>query len=311
MGTLRARFIAAALLLCALMTRGAFAGAHTWKINEVYTDASGLIQFVELRESGGGDSEIGTGGRAVTSSLHSFTMTSNVASPTAFKSILIATPGYAALKNVPAPDYILPAASVPFFDVTFPNTMGYSTFDAWVIPADSIPTDGVLSFNRAAGITTNSPTNYAGQTGTVNLNPPAPPAVPDGGGTGAPMTVTALDMAASSLQITWDTATCDGDSGFHIVYGQKSDLPTAGGGSFHVTGGVCGIAATPFTWNSVPAPTDGFGLIWWLVLANDGATKEGSWGQNSANIERLGPGPDGNSGVCGITQKVLTNSCGN
>jgi hypothetical protein len=311
MGPLRPSFIAAALLLCALMTRGAFAGAHTWKVNEVYTDATGLIQFIELRESGGGTTEIGTGGRQVTSSSQSYTITSNVASPTTFKSILIATPGYAALSGVPVPDFIIPAGSVPFFDVTFSNNMQYVPFDSWVIPADTIPTDGTLSYNRSGGALTNSPTNYAGVTGTVNLTPPAPPAVPDGGGPGQPMTVTPLDTSGSSLQIHWDTATCDGDSGFHIVYGQKTDLPAAAAGAFHVTGGVCGIAATPFTWNAVPSPTDGFGLLWWMILANDGSTTEGSWGQSSANVERTGPGPDGNSGVCGITQKVLINTCGN
>ncbi len=310
MGMLRARFIAAALLLCALTTRGALAGAHTWKVNEVFTDATGLIQFIELRESGGGSGEIGVGGHQLTSSSKSYIIAANVDSPTTFKSILIATPGFAALPGAPTPDFTLPAGSIPFFTVDTSNNMQYVPFDSWIIPGDSIPTDGILSFNRSGGIQTNSPTNYAGVTGTVNANPPAPPAVPDGG-TGQPMTVTALDTAASSLQITWDTATCDGDSGFHIVYGQKTDLPAAAGGSFHVTGGVCGIAATPFTWNPVPAPTDGFGLIWWMVLANDGSTKEGSWGQSSANVERVGPQADGGSGVCGITQKVLTNTCGN
>jgi len=309
----RLRPIAAALGLFALTGGTAFGGAHTWRVNEVFSNADGTIQFVELRESGGGAGEVGTMGHQVTSNLRSYTIPSNVASPTSFKSLLFATPGFALIPGAPAPDFIFPAASVPFFSTAGgADSFRYVAFDTWAVPAGSIPLDGFMSFNRTGGALTNTPTNYAGATATIDLRPPpSPPAVPDGGGTGTPMTVTSFDLATSSLQISWDTATCSGDAAFHIVYGQKSDLPAAPGGVFLLDGSVCGVNAAPFTWSQVPDATDGFGLIWWLILANDGATKEGSWGQSSANVERLGPMPDGSSGVCGITEKVLTNTCGN
>ena len=316
----RLRPIAAVLGLFALSGGMAFAGAHTWKVNEVFSNADGTIQFVELREVGGGAGETGVPGHQVTSNTKSFTIPlPALATPTSFRSLLFATPAFAAIPGAPTPDYIFPAAThVPFFSTAGgADLFRYVAFDNWNVPAGAIPLDGFNSFNRsdAEGLPftgPNTPTNYAGNTATIDLRPPAtPPAVPDGGGTGAPMTVTALDVAGSSLQISFDTAACTGDAGFHIVFGQKTDLPTAAAGSYAVDGGVCGVGQSPFTWNQVPSATDGFGLIWWLVLANDGATTEGSWGQNSGNVERLGPGPDGGSMVCGMTQKVLTNTCGN
>jgi hypothetical protein len=315
MTMMRPRLItAAALTICALTTRGAFAGAHTWRVSEVFSNADGTIQFVELTESGGGTGEIGVNGHQVTSLTKSYTIPApSLVSPTSFKSLLFATPAFAALPGAPTPDYIFPAAThVPFFSTAGgADTFQYVAFDSWSVPAGSIPLDGYNSFNRTGGVLPNTPKNYAGVQRTIDLRPPTPPAVPDGGGTGTAMTVTPLDLMGDTLQIDFDTATCSGDAGWHIVYGQKTDLPTSAGGSFVLDGSVCAVGASPFTWNQVPDGTDGFGLIWWLILANDGATIEGSWGQNSANVERLGPQADGSSGVCGITKKVLTNTCGN
>ena len=45
------------------------------------------------------------------------------------------------------------------------------------------------------------------------------------------------------------------------------------------------------------------------MLADDGSTTEGSWGTDSAGLERAGPGPSGASGECGMTVKDLTTVC--
>jgi len=309
---MRPRLIAAALGLCALTTRGAFAGAHTWKVNEVFSNADGTIQFVELRESGGGAGETGVGGHQVTSSTKTYTIPSSVLAPTSFKSLLFATAAFAALPGAPAPDFVFPAASVPFFSTAGgADTFRYVAFDSWAVPAGSIPLDGYMSFNRSGVAAPNTPTNYAGATATIDLRPVAPPAVPDGRAAGqTPMTVMALDTQGTSLQISFDTASCNGDAGFHIVYGSRSDLPAGPAGAFDVSGGQCAVTASPYIWNAVPGPNDGLGLLWWIILANDGAATEGSWGRNSAGAERTGPMADGSSGVCGITQKVVTNTCG-
>ena len=303
----RTRLIAAALGLCALTTRGAFAGAHTWDVWEVFSNADGTVQFIELRETGGGAFETGVGTHTVTSdSGGTVTITSNVASPTSFKSILFGTAAYDALPNSPTPDYFITAN---FFAIDG-DTVHYNPYDALSFPA-GVPTDGILSLNRDLTTGVNSPTNYAGQTGSINAAPaPTPPGVPDGRAGSVPMTVTAADATGSSLTLNWGT-TCAGAARFHIVYGSRSDLPAAPGGIFNVDGGTCGIGATmPFVWNQVPADTDGSGLLWWLILSDDGAAVEGSWGKGTNGLERAGPGSGGVSGVCGMATKSVTNVCG-
>jgi hypothetical protein len=307
MTKMRPRLIAAALGLCALTARGAFAGAHTWDVNEVFSNADGTVQFIELKETGGGQFETGVGGHTVTSDSSSVTITSNVASPTSFKYILFGTAAYDALPNSPTPNYIIPAN---FFSIDG-DTITYNPYDAMTFPFDTLPTDGILSLNRDLTTGINSPTNYAGQTGSINAAPPpTPPGVPDGKAGSTPMTVTATDATGSSLTLNWGN-TCAGATKYHIVFGSRSDLPTAPGGSFSVDGGVCGVGvAMPFVWNGVPSDTDGSGLLWWMVLADDGASVEGSWGTASSGVERLGPGTGGVSGVCGMTTRNVSNVCG-
>lgn len=301
------RLALAALALGAFAAPAVFAGAHTWDVNELFSNASGTIQFIELKETGGGAGETGVGGHQVTSNINSFTILSNVVAPTSFKHILFGTAAFAALPGAPMPNYII---DPNFFSVSG-DLIQYMPYDSLSFAAGVLPTDGVLSLGKGGVTAQNSPTNYAGQTGSVNANPPTPPpGVPDGAGGTTPMTVTALDLTGSSLQIAWDTASCTGDTRFHLVYGQGSDLPNGPGLAYALAGSLCAMTASPFVWNSVPAATDGTGLIWWLILADDGTTVEGSWGQSSALAERIGPGIGGCSGVCGVTSKSLTNTCG-
>jgi hypothetical protein len=44
----------------------------------------------------------------------------------------------------------------------------YHTYDTFVFGA--VPVDGVNSMNRTGGVAVNSPENYAGETGSVDLN---------------------------------------------------------------------------------------------------------------------------------------------
>lgn len=296
-----------ALALGSLATPGALAGGHTWDVNEVFSNADGTIQFIELKETGGGAGEVATAGHQVTSNTSSFTIPSNVASPTSFRHILLGTAAFAALPGAPAPDYTIVAN---FFSING-DLIRYVPYDSLTFGAGVLPTDGLLSLGKAGVTAQNSPTNYANQTGSVNAAPPTPPpGVPDGASGTTPMTVTALDLTGTSLEISWDTTTCSGASGFHIVYGQGSDLPAGAGLAYSIAGSVCGITGSPFVWESVPEATDGTGLIWWLILANDASTVEGAWGLDSSPAERLGPGTGGCSGACGITSKNLANSCG-
>ena len=158
-------------------------------------------------------------------------------------------------------------------------------------------------------VAVNSPTNYAGQTGSVNAVS-GPPAVPDGTRGTTPLTVSAGNPDASSLLVSFDTRSCTNAADYHILYGERRNLPAAPGGTFSLLGSVCGIGgATPYTWAAVPQAQDGSGLIWFLVVSTDASGVEGSWGVDSSNKECVGPGNGGASGICAVVKSVA-NTCG-
>lgn len=147
----------------------AWAAAHTWDVNEVFSNADGTIQFVELREANGTPNEINVGGRPISSSsfAHSFTIDSNVTSPSSNRHLLFATQAFADLPGAPTPDQIIPAGLVPFFDVTG-DTVTYNPYDSFVF--GPVPTDGVHSMNDGNIVAINTPTNYAGDTASVDAS---------------------------------------------------------------------------------------------------------------------------------------------
>lgn len=146
------------------------ASFHTFQINELYSSPDGLVQFVELHEAFGFDGEQFLTAHTLTSTqatTRTYTFPNDLPNGlTAGKYVLIATPGFAAL-GIVTPDYIVPA---PFL---FPGggTLNYAGVDIVTYPA--LPADGLTSLNRLGATSMNSPTNFAGQTGSIG--PPAPP----------------------------------------------------------------------------------------------------------------------------------------
>jgi serralysin len=170
----RARVAVAAVVWVGLGASTARATFHLWKIDEVYSNAGGSVQFVEFQQpSFMVDDERFLNGITLTDSAlgHSFTFPANLPSePQPNSHFLVVTPGYAALAGVPAPDYVLPAND--FFS-TSGDTLTYASgVDTLSFTGSQLPTDGTNSLNRAYGASTftsdrNSPTNFAGQTGSV------------------------------------------------------------------------------------------------------------------------------------------------
>lgn len=79
----RSAGLAGALALSLVVPGAAsVAGSHTWDVWEVFSNADGTVQFIELRETNGTPGETGLGGHAVISkpSSTSFTITHSVAS---------------------------------------------------------------------------------------------------------------------------------------------------------------------------------------------------------------------------------------
>jgi Ca2+-binding RTX toxin-like protein len=143
---------------------------HLFDINEVYSNADGTVQYVELLGLSNGQNFL-SGHTLVAQSSSgggSRTFTFNTNLPDGFtngKTVLIATQGFADLGLV-TPDYIIPAG----FLFTAGSTMlnfgeGADTFG----PA-SLPLDGVTSLSGNGTAQTNSPRNYAGETGTITAD---------------------------------------------------------------------------------------------------------------------------------------------
>ena len=175
-----ARFCLAALLL---FTCGrALATFHLYQIKEVYSDASGTVQFIRLTAFAGGQQFIA--GKTITSTQNgitrSFTFPSNLPGDTAsvsgdesggcgyyggmctvtYKSFLIATQGFAAL-NAVQPDYVVPNG----FLFTTNSTLNYAGVD--FVSYGALPLDGRLSLKRDGSTSVNSPTNFAGMSASI------------------------------------------------------------------------------------------------------------------------------------------------
>lgn len=165
-----------ALGMLLLMTcAGSHAAFHLWVINEVYSNGDGTVQFIELTTTFGGQQFLT--GHAISTTqggpFNLFTFPSDLPGDTANKKFLIGTTGYAALPGVPTPDYVVPNGFVFTSNVTI-NFAGANS-----VTLASVPTNGTLSADRNGATATNSPTNFAGATGTVVLtNPGSKPSPP-------------------------------------------------------------------------------------------------------------------------------------
>lgn len=122
---------------------------------------------------------------------------------------------------------------------------------------------------------------------------PIPP-VPDGI-FGSPMQAAPLDPAATELELTWDVLSCPA-SGYHLLYGDLSTLDT-----YAVSGSVCGLSTSGTDiWSGAPA-----GNLWFLLVSDDAALTEGSWGDSSSG-PRNGIAP---SNECLLVARTNAGTC--
>src|SRR6185503_11469149 len=137
--------------------------SHQFKINELYTDASGTIQYIEL-VVGNFNNENLFSGQTITvtqgPTSHTLVFGSDLPSSlTANKSVLIATQGFADL-GIVTPDYIVPSG----FLFINGGTVNYGN-GADSVVYGPLPTDGTLSVDRTGATAVSSPTDFAGMTG--------------------------------------------------------------------------------------------------------------------------------------------------
>lgn len=141
---------------------------HLYRLNELYSDAAGTIQFIELSVGDfNGESFWINQTISVTQdgTTHSFRFPVNLPNTfTANTTVLIATQGFANL-GVVTPDFIVPDGFLFTSGSAAVNFAGVDT-----VTYASLPLDGTHSIDRAGTIGINSPKNFAGETATIHSN---------------------------------------------------------------------------------------------------------------------------------------------
>jgi subtilisin-like proprotein convertase family protein len=122
--------------------------------------------------------------------------------------------------------------------------------------------------------------------------PTGPPPIPDGDDGTEPLRAERLAADGSSILVTWDDLCLPPST--NLIYG-----PLDGVSSYTTTDALCGISNAE-VWDPVPS-----GDLWFLLVSDDGAGVESSWGEGALG-ERNGLIE---SGYCATTAKDVTGSC--
>jgi hypothetical protein len=247
-------------------------GSHTWRVNEVFVNADGTIWFIELYEFDPlGSDEHFVGGHDVLSldTLQFFDICippgdCHLTGDTTHKYLLFGNAAYAALPGAPPPDQVV--AMDAFFDVTG-DTIRYDPYDNLAFPS-GLPTDGINSFNEGTGVAVNSPTNYAGTTGSVDAS----------GGPAASGDVTLwVDRGTGplpSVVLTWNDSCEADDTGAGVYRGTLASLAL---GLYNHARISCNVTTGTAT---VPMLTQNY---YYLVVPS-GFSTEGSYGLNTEDV---------------------------
>jgi hypothetical protein len=168
---------------CACTTL-ASATFHLVQITQVFSNADGSVQYIELAALAGAQQFIG--GHTIRStsgsSTRSFTFPADLPGdtahgdggygmPSSYKSFLVATQGFAAL-NLVKPDYVVPNG---FLFLTN-GTIDYAE-SADVFVYASLPTTGGLALNRSGTTAVGAPLNFSGETARMPGTNAAVPAM--------------------------------------------------------------------------------------------------------------------------------------
>ena len=127
-----------------------------------------------------------------------------------------------------------------------------------------------------------------------NCSTPVP--VPDGR-FGTALTVDKVaGPGGPSLRLTWDVSTCQA-AGYHLLYGALSGVA-----DYTLDGALCDLGSLgTASWTASPS-----GDTWFVIVGDDGAGTEGSWGTNFFEAERNN---SGSSGLCGNSARDNEGTC--
>jgi hypothetical protein len=162
---LRLLVLAASLGAC-LWAAPAHASFHLYQIVEIYSNSDGSVEYLELLEpsSAGLNGQNFLAGHTVTSTgATAFSIGTNLpSSNTLGTHVLFATQAFASL-GIVTPDYIIPSG---FINVSG-GTVNYAGVDSVTFTA--LPSNG-MAIARDGTQKTPAPTNFAGQTGSLQVS---------------------------------------------------------------------------------------------------------------------------------------------
>jgi hypothetical protein len=166
------RLCTATVLAAAMLTTSAHAAFHLWNFQQIYTDSSGSLQYIQLFDSSGFQNSVNGQQISVANvgatQTHTFTLPGGPLGGNTFNhTLLFGTAGLQAAGG-PVPDYIIPNN---FLFAAGGTLTGFSGFFGG--PYTALPTDGFNARNFGGGNVLNSPQNYTGQTGTIVVPEPA------------------------------------------------------------------------------------------------------------------------------------------
>jgi hypothetical protein len=193
------------LKLLAVSAPSANAAFHLWHVKEVFSNADGSVQFIELFDSFGGEQFVGNHTLRSNSDgvIKNFVIPGNLPNTPSTQNthMLIATPSFASLPGAVTPNFTLPAG--PFFNPNASNiTISFlGSNDSMSFSGSLLPQDGFNSLTdmNASGfppgttniqVTANTPTRFPNTAGQIDLRVPEPGPTGDYNGNG---TVDAAD----------------------------------------------------------------------------------------------------------------------
>jgi hypothetical protein len=163
------RGLLALAVIAVLGAAPASAKSHLWKFTEVFSNADGSVQFIEMFVfDPAGTAETQLKNFPLSSNANVYVFPNNLPNQNTFERwILIATPAFAALPGAPVPDYIIPAN---FFDPAGDELRYRTMLDILPLPPGALPVDGLHSRMRDGTTELNSPTNFAGVEGSIDVS---------------------------------------------------------------------------------------------------------------------------------------------
>lgn len=148
-------------LFFTLSTRLAFADFHFWTINEVFSDADGTVQFIELTTTEDGQDALN--GHSLVSidtnqNQKTLSFLTDLSGTTSNRSVLIATEEFTTLTGLSA-DYVIDNNFIPISGGSLNFGEGTSLFE---FTQPMLPLNGEQSLDGNAQPQTATPTNFSG-----------------------------------------------------------------------------------------------------------------------------------------------------